>query len=350
MFPAKTISVWAVFSQPDHYHAYHGSSEPFRDRIRHEIALCQERLGNDLGTRDSIRLRFCFSDDLLAMPPLKLMRPDVVLFLMESRNFEDGIYDPPLQEFELKAHLKTLNIPYTGCDGLSLFSDYDKSLQYSLALSCGIPVPTQIFVSDQTDIGNLGWSLYPAFIKPCLHGDSIGIRLSSIVHDADELRDEIERLRHLFPHEPLVVQEYLQGDEFTIGVIGNWNSVECHTLPIIQIGYDQGHDAVRILTHDAKNDPDSTEYMQDHYQKARLPSALEQRIADDTLAIYRRLKCRGYARADWRLDKQGRAKFLEINALPDIMDDASSIVKMYRYKTGKGHSDFLLDVIRHALG
>jgi D-alanine-D-alanine ligase-like ATP-grasp enzyme len=349
VFSVKAITVWALFSHPDHYHSYHGPSDAFRARIREEIKLCQLRLDSDLGQRTGVRLRFCTLEDVVSLSPLKLGRPDVVLFLMESRNFEEGLYDPPLQEVELKAHLKALAIPYTGCDGLSLFSDYDKSLQYSLALSCGIPVPDQAFISDNTDLNGHSWSLYPAFIKPCLHGDSIGIRASSIVRNDHELLAEIQRLRALFPHEPLVVQEYLQGEEFTVGVMGNWNSTDCHTLPVIRIGFDQAMEGVSVLTHHAKNDPQSSEYMQDFYLKAQLDLKLEQQLSRDTLAIFRRLKGRGYARADWRLDRHGNAKFLEINALPDILDDTSSIVKMYRSKTGKGHSDFLLDIIKHAI-
>ena len=51
----------------------------------------------------------------------------------------------------------------------------------------------------------------------------------------------------------------------------------------------------------------------------------------------------------WRLDKNGQPRFLEINALPDIMDDAISIIKMYRHKSGNGQSDFLLEIINYAL-
>ena len=349
MFPKSVMSVWAIFSHPQHYHSYSGLSDAFRARISDEISICQNRLKDDLGAKPNIKIKFCFTDDVLALRPYHINKPDVVLFLMESRNFEEGIYDPPIHEFELKAHLKALKITYTGCDGLSLFSDYDKSLQYSLALSCGIAVPKQIFVSDLTDVKTLNWTDYPAFVKPCLHGDSIGIRKSSIVQDTMQLEAEINRQRQLFPHEPMVVQEFLSGNEYTIGIMGNWNSTQCHTLPIIQIGFDHAKERVSILTHGAKNDPNSSEYMQDFYHIVKLPELIEGQIVESTLAIYRRLKCLGYARADWRLDKNGQPQFLEINALPDIMDDASSIVKMYRHKTGNGHSNFLLDIIKYAV-
>ena len=349
VFRVKYVSVWAVFSNPQHYHAYDGHSGVFRERISDEIALCQKRLVTDFESRPDVKIKCCSIDDLLSLKPHDFIKPDVVLFLLESRNFEEGIHDPPLHEFEIKAFLKTQKIPYTGCDGLSLFSDYDKSLQYSLALSAGINVPMQSFISDYTDIKNMDWKHYPAFIKPCLHGDSIGIRKSSIVHDRKQMVAELQRQKDLFPHEPIVIQDYLEGNEYTIGVMGNWNSDSCHTLPIIQIGYDRSDDAVSVLTHDAKNAPNSSEYMQDYYHIAELQPDIEDQIQRGTLAIYRRLKCRGYARADWRLDKKGIPKFLEINALPDIMDDASSIVKMYRYKTGRTHSDFIFDIIKHGI-
>lgn len=349
MFPKTMISVWAIFSHPQHYHSYSGISDAFRSRISEEILICQKRLKEDLGEKPNIKIKFCFIDDVLALRPYHSIKPDVILFLMESRNFEEGIYDPPIHEFELKAYLKALKIPYTGCDGLSLFSDYDKSLQYSLAISCGIAVPKQIFVSDLTDFNAVNWFDFPAFVKPCLHGDSIGIRKSSIVFDKMQLKAEINRQRQLFPHEPLVIQEFLSGHEYTIGIMGNWNSTQCHTLPIIQIGFDHAKESLSILTHGAKNDPNSSEYMQDFYHIAKLPDSIEEQIVQSTLAIYRRLKCLGYARADWRLDKNGQPRFLEINALPDIMDDASSIIKMYRHKSGNGQSDFLLEIINYAL-
>ena len=349
MFPVKIISVWAIFSHPKHYHAYDGLSEIFRERISGEIAAIKKRLSDGFAGRTDIRIQFCYMDDLLALRPHHLIKPDVVLFLMESRNFEEGLYEPPFNEFELKAYLKIQKIPYTGCDALSLFSDYDKSLQYSLALSCGIQVPIQTFISDDTDLRSIVWKHYPAFIKPCLHGDSIGIRKTSVVYDRSQLITEIERQKELFPHEPIVIQEYLQGHEYTIGIMGNWNSDSCHTLPIIQIGFGQSEDAVSILTHDAKNDPHSSEYMQDYYHIAELDPSIEEQIRRGTLAIYKRLKCRGYARADWRLDNKGIPKFLEINALPDIMDDASSIVKMHKHQTGGTHIDFIFDIIKHGI-
>ena len=349
MCAKQACLIWVVFSHPDHYHRYQGDSAAFRQRIAHEISLCQDKLTLAFAQDPGFILHFMDATALVTRLQQQKDHPDLVLFVMESRNFEEGIYSPPLNEFELKAYLKSLSIPYSGCDGLSLFADYDKSLQYALALSCGIATPAQFFIAPSCDPTLIAWSLYPAFIKPCLHGDSIGIRPSSVVHHQGELLHEVARLRALFPNEPLLLQEFLEGGEYTIGIMGNWDAPDCQTLPIIQIGYDKSEAAVPVLTHDAKNNPDSVEYMQDYYHIATLPPALEQQIRHDTLAIYKRMKGRGYARADWRLDKNGTAKFLEINALPDIMDEASSIVKMYRHKTGKNQGDFFKEIIRCGL-
>jgi D-alanine--D-alanine ligase len=345
----KNISVWAIFSHPDHYYSCNGPSDQFRARIAREIENCKSLLIKDFPINDVLELKFVFMEDLLALKSNSPSKPHVVLFLMESRNFEDGVYAPPLHEFELKGYLKTLGIAYTGCDGLSLFSDYDKSLQYSLALSCGIATPKQAFISQPHENESREWDIFPAFVKPCLHGDSIGIRKSSVVFNHHEMVTEIKRLQSLFPAEPLVIQEFLEGNEYTVGIMGNWDDENCYTLPLIQIGYEKAKDEVAILTHDAKNNLHSSEYMQDFYHIANLPEALKEKINTDTLKIYKRLKCRGYARADWRLDKNGTPKFLEINALPDIMDHASSIVKMHRSATGGNHSDFMLEIIRHAI-
>ena len=114
MFPVKIISVWAIFSHPKHYHAYDGHSEIFRERIAVEIAAIKKRLSDGFAGRTDIRIQFCYMDDLLALRPHHLIKPDVVLFLMESRNFEEGLYDPPFNEFELKAYLDSL----TKCNGL----------------------------------------------------------------------------------------------------------------------------------------------------------------------------------------------------------------------------------------
>ena len=345
----KKIHVWVVFSHPDHYQAYGQSPQNLRGRISKEIDLCQARLIRNFQSKPEFRLKFVYGDDVVALEPQQSDRPDVVMFLMESRNFEDGLYDPPYNEYELKGHLKICNIPYTGCDGLSLFSDYDKSLQYALALSCGLSTPFQNFIAHECSPESIVWDCYPAFVKPCLHGDSIGIRTSSVVHDRAELLAEVGRLQKLFLKEPLVVQEFLHGREYTVGIMGNWDNEECHALPIIEIDFGKSTTDLPILTHDAKNDPHSKDYMQDQYPIADLPSHLATQLARDTLTIYKHLKGYGYARADWRLDRKGIPKFLEINALPDIMDDTSSIVKMHRSATGGDHSDFLVEIIRHAL-
>ena len=345
----QKTSVWVIFSCPDHYKAYDGLSEKLRARISQEIEICKSRLTQSFQNKSEFILKFVYSQDLLPRLSEDKFKPDVVLFLMESRNFEDGAYHPPYNEYELKGYLKASGIAYTGCDGLSLFSDYDKSLQYSLALSCGISTPAQTFIAHDSDPKNIAWDCFPAFVKPCLHGDSIGIRKSSVVRTRVEMLTEINRLQKLFPNEPLVIQEFLHGCEYTVGVIGNWDSAKCRTLPIIQIGFEKAEDNVSVLTHDAKNDPRSTEYMQDYYHIPNIPAPLETRLIRDTLTIYKRLKCRGYARADWRLDRHGIPKFLEINALPDIMDETSSLIKMYRHATGMEHGDFLLEIINHAI-
>ena len=101
MFPVKIISVWAIFSHPKHYHAYDGHSEIFRERIAVEIAAIKKRLSDGFAGRTDIRIQFCYMDDLLALRPHHLIKPDVVLFLMESRNFEEGLYDPPFNDTQI---------------------------------------------------------------------------------------------------------------------------------------------------------------------------------------------------------------------------------------------------------
>ena len=345
----KQIAVWIILSNPDHYHSTNGSCATFKQRISSEMDRLKARLLHCLAIKPHLKTRFVHCHELLDLSHQSAIKPDVVLFLMESRNFEDGIYNPPMQEHELKGYLKSCGIPYTGCDGLSLFSDYDKSLQYALALACGIAVPEQRFIAPESDPSTIAWDHFPAFVKPCMHGDSIGIRHSSMVQNRQEMLIEINRQQQVFPNEPLVIQEFLDGNEYTVGVMGNWNSETCTVLPIIQIGFDQTDLKIPVLTHDAKNTPQSEDYMQDHYHIAQLSPELECRLSRDTLAIYKHLKCHGYARADWRLDRQGTPKFLEINALPDIMDDTSSLIKMYRHRTGGDHGDFLADIITYAM-
>src|SRR3990167_5435364 len=116
--------------------------------------------------------------------------------------------------------LEFLEIPYSGSDPLGLAITLDKSLAKRIALSLGIKTPPFWVLDGTANLHDVP-GRFPFFVKPLWQGSSRGIRFSSRVNDQNGLKQEINRLFHNYPDEPVIVEEYIQGREFTVTVIGN---------------------------------------------------------------------------------------------------------------------------------
>jgi D-alanine-D-alanine ligase len=209
---------------------------------------------------------------------------------------------------------------YTGSDSFALELGQDKQRTKHHLITNGIPTPAwQTFTSMHIP----EWSRFPAIVKPSYEHCSYGITRDAVVQSHPEL---IQRVRYVLNelHQPAIVEDFIDGREFHVGVIGNGL---IHVLPPAEIDYssfDDIHD--RLCTYEANFDKTSLAYQ---LTKPKFPASLTSRqmaaLEKIVSNAYRATNCRDYARMDIRL--RGDAFYvLDVNHNADLSPDTSLVL------------------------
>jgi D-alanine-D-alanine ligase len=252
--------------------------------------------------------RFSFLDDhttlladLLAHPPA------FVLNLCDT-----GFRNNASLEAHIPALLEMLGVPYSGAAPACLTLCYDKGFVRALAGAHGIPVPAEVYMQ-ASEPATLDSIRFPALIKPSCGDGSLGITRASLVHDMREAQAYIEELYRQFPGGAVLVQEFLSGPEYSIGLIGN-PDLGFTVLPPLEVDY-TGLDPQlpRILAYESKADPASPYWTDIKFHQASMDEGTQRRLVEYSRRLFHRLGCRDYARFDFRADASGAIKLLEVN-------------------------------------
>ena len=253
--------------------------------------------------------RFAYVDDhRRLLDDLRRDRPAFVL------NFCDtGYRNQAALEQHVAAYLEMLEIPYSGCGPTALGLCYDKGLVRAAAQSIGVPVPAETLLVPGQPLPRVD---YPAFIKPNRGDGSVGITASSLVHDAAGAEACVEQLRLQLPGEALLVQEFLGGDEYGVGMIGNPGD-GFEALPVLEVDYSALDPSLpRLLDYGSKTDPDSPYWKDIRFREARVDERVQGRMRDWCAALFARLGLRDYARFDFRAAADGEIRLMEVNPNP----------------------------------
>lgn len=208
-----------------------------------------------------------------------------------------------------------LRLPYTGSPAVAIDASGDKTLVGTLAASLGIPVPAEQFV-DLTVEPFPAPSEYPALIKPNVGGGSYGVTRRSVVHNANEADRYLHRLAAYIKPSEALIQEFLSGAEYTVSVIGNIPG-GLTILPPAVVDYSGlDKDLPPVFTYAGKFDPDSRYWDQLRHRPADLDEATLKWIEKVCTILFTRLRCRDYARFDFRADGNGFLKLLDANPNP----------------------------------
>lgn len=297
--------------------------EDYETVQRLKIALAE--LGN---------FRFTYLDQHGTM--LQALRHSPPAFAL---NFcDEGFNNDAFLELHVPSYLELLGVPYSGAGPTCLGLCYDKGLVRAIAHSLDVPVPAETYV-DADDLAGTIPSVFPAFIKPAQGDSSIGITKHAVVKTPDEAVEYLTFVRESLPGRSVLVQEFLPGAEYSVGVIGNpgrgWT-----VLPVLEVDYSQlPPDLPKILSYESKWDPQSPYWTNIRYHRAHLPDDLFRLLMDQSLRLFERLGCRDYARFDFRAAENGEVKLLEVNPNPGWCWDG----KFYLMASFDGHSyaDFL---------
>ena len=210
-------------------------------------------------------------------------RPDLVFNMAEGLT---GVN----REAHVPAACEMLGIPYTHSDPLTLAVSLDKGMAKQLVAAGGVPTP-RFAVVDGDDTREAAKLACPVIAKPLFEGSSMGVRWSSKIRTSGELAARCRSLRADYG-EPVLVEEFLPGAEFTCGVLGNGD--QAVVLPIVGMNFGSlPEGALPIYGFEAKWLWDRPESPIDIFDcPARIDDRLEDAIERVTLDAYRALGCR----------------------------------------------------------
>jgi D-alanine-D-alanine ligase len=278
-------------------------------RYNEEDLETLERLKSALHEMSDYRFRFLDNHASL-LAELRANRPHFVLNLCD-----EGFNNDAFMEMHVPALLEMLDIPYSGAGPACLGVCYNKSVVRGIAQAIDVPVPAETYFNSD-DLAATIPSVFPALIKPNFGDASIGITKDAVVHTWEEAITCLGRLREQMPGCPILIQEFLPGPEYSIGIIGNPGQ-SCRVLPPLEVDYSRLDPALpRLLSYESKWIPDSPYWTQIGYREARLDEEARRKIVDYSNILFERLGCRDYARFDFRADAEGEIRLLEVNPNP----------------------------------
>jgi D-alanine-D-alanine ligase len=233
--------------------------------------------------------------------------------------------------------LEMLGVPTLGSDALTLSLSLDKAWTQDVVAAAGVPVAPHASVETAEEAAEAAKALgFPLFVKPRWEGTSKGIRRSSRVETREALAGEVARIVRDYA-QPALVEPFLPGAEYTVCVVGT----PPRALPALQRALDRDSGiGVHALAHGGAS-------AGVHVTPGELTPALEAELAAHSVAAFRALRCRDFARADWKCDAAGRPRFLEINPLPTFATDGSFAI--LAELSGVTYAAFLARVLEEGL-
>jgi D-alanine-D-alanine ligase len=218
-------------------------------------------------------------------------------------------------DHHIASYLELMRVPYTGCNPRGLVLARDKALAKTILAYHRVHVPKFEVVPSGRRLRRSARLAFPMIVKSLTEEASVGIAQASVVWDREEL-DERVRFIHESITGDALVEEYIDGREIYVGVLGNERLT---VLPPWELFFENtAPGALAIATARVKHD---LAYQQKHgitEGEADLEPAVRTKLVAVAKRIYRSLSLDGYARLDFRLRADGTAFFIEANPNPEI--------------------------------
>jgi D-alanine-D-alanine ligase len=236
---------------------------------------------------------------------LSRRKPDLVFNLMEM--FGDNVFG----DIPVTGLLDLLGVDYTGSGPGELYLSQDKGLTKRLLAFEDILYPRFAVFSHETGFETGGNLRMPLFVKPLRSDASLGIGGKSLVQDWTGLIERVSAIRKELDDAALA-EEFIDGREFYVGVVGNSQPKALPPVEIDFTGFPEG--VPKVMDSKAKWDERSKEYKGTRSVLAQLPDELRARLQKVAVDAYRALRVRDYGRVDLRLTDTGDIYVLEVNA------------------------------------
>lgn len=274
---------------------------------------------------------------------LKVVQPHVVFNVAEGIRGES-------RESHVPAICEMLGLPYTGSGPLTLALCLDKSrAKQVLGYYCIPTPPFQVFRSPEEELDSD--LRFPLIVKLLHEGSSMGLSEDSIVDDEVALKRQVGYLLETY-HQPAIVEEFIEGREFTVSVLGNGAP---RTLPIIELVFDRPRGIVLFVPDDpvmplVKQERGADVRFAQHHRPicpADVSDELAHQIKQTALRAFQALGCRDWCRMEIRLGDDGTLYVLELNPIAGI--DPSYWLPRAAQVAGLSYEALVNEILGYAL-
>jgi D-alanine-D-alanine ligase len=290
-------------------------------RLRHEVVVMP--LAGDLS---------------VLQRKLDRLRPDVVF------NQYDDVVHGALYEMRVAAFIRMLGYPMTGSPALGLGLSRYKYMSLSLLKGAGLPIPpSTALIERMSDIDEHKWT-YPLIVHAAQEHAGIGLDRDSVVENKTALKEKSREILRTYK-QPALVQHFLKGREFNVGLIGGRR---VQVLPLAEVDYSQLPRSIPpIMSYAAKWVETSVEYRRTNVIcPARVDAALSALLGKTAVKAFRAVGGWGYGRVDVRLDENGQPIILEVNCNP-CLDSGMGLARSAE-QAGMSYPQLLQTIIKAA--
>lgn len=247
------------------------------------------------------------------------------------------------REAQVPAVCDLLGMEHTGSDATCLAITLDKAITKKLLSQDNILTPRYALYQGEKKFPDPGLK-YPVIVKPNHEGTSKGIGGKSVVTSFAEMQEAMTAQWAKFK-EPILLEEYIEGREYTIGVLGN------NTLKILgpmEIAFNEAAGKYPVYSFEAKHVEPSDNPIFKVVCPISLGRELDRKIVSFAKKVFRSLGCRDVARIDFRVDAKGNIYFLEVNPLPGLAPGFSDLVILAE-KSGMTYEGLIKRILTPAI-
>ncbi|MCE5258250.1 MAG: D-alanine--D-alanine ligase [Chloroflexi bacterium] len=242
------------------------------------------------------------------------------------------------REAQVPCLLELYGIPYVLSDPLVCALTLDKAITKKLVRAAGYNTANFFVLNRLGELGSVNLA-YPLFAKPLAEGTGKGVSPQSFISTGAELAQVCGSILDTY-RQPVLIEEYLPGREFTVGIVGN--GADAHIIGTMEVVMCQ-REMQAIYSYEIK------EQWQKYVTYTSPPvGALSEAVEALALGCYRTLECRDAARVDIRLDASGTPSFMEINPLPG-MNPIFSDLPIIAYRAGLTYDGLVQAIIGSAM-
>lgn len=277
---------------------------------------------------------------------LKRFYPDICFNIAEGTGGD-------AREAQVPALLEMLHVPYTASRVLANALALDKTMTKRIWRDAGLPTASfQEFVTGDEPLSK--HLTFPLFVKPAREGTGMGMDGDSIVYDEQQLRKRVRWVVKTY-HQPALVEDYLPGREFTVGVLGRADAARYslrpdlydadgfHRFPILEVEA-SGSITPGVYGNLAKTLHDGDAGIPDFICPADVDPELAHKLQDLAIRGHLAVGAVDVSRLDIRLDAAGEPRLIEINSLPGLSPGFSDLCVIAEAE-GVTYQELILEIL-----